>query len=191
MSRGARDMGITCRQTVGQEWHQSSTKSEQHPLCTTPARAWETQPRHSPMESRDTNHAFEAPCPIPLPLLCNMVEAAAAAWDAFEAGAYQTAYPDNLEEKKSMEGHGKDNASQAMHGETNTLPFRTGMFHHTSPYPLLPFCKQCKNTSFSNSLLPHKVSPKQPTKVNNCSPYPSEKVNFPRSSWIQRIIEWR
>lgn len=104
---------------------------------------------------------------------------------------YQTAYPDNLEEKKSMEGHGKDNASQAMHGETNTLPFRTGMFHHTSPYPLLPFCKQCKNTSFSNSLLLHKVSPKQPTKVNNCSPYPSEKVNFPRSSWIQRIIEWR
>lgn len=97
-------MGITCRQTVGQEWHQSSTKSEQHPLCTTPARAWETQPRHSPMESRATNHAFEAPCPIPLPLLCNMVEAAAAAWDAFEAGAYQTAYPDNLEEKKK---HGK------------------------------------------------------------------------------------
>lgn len=100
MSRGARDMGITCRQTVGQEWHQSSTKSEQHPLCTTPARAWETQPRHSPMESRDTNHAFEAPCPIPLPLLCNMVEAAAAAWDAFQAGALSDSLSRQLRRKK-------------------------------------------------------------------------------------------
>lgn len=37
---------------------QSSAKSGQHPLCTTHASAWETQPR---LSVQVTNHAFEAP----------------------------------------------------------------------------------------------------------------------------------